>query len=252
MVDNFLGEWEAFRRDREEKLSAPHGFLSITGLHWLDTTPQRCDGAPGTWWLGPDGVHVELAGGESLTIDGRAVTGHQVLGRVAEAGLRAHAGDVVVEVAGRGDAVMLRPRDPSSALLARYERTPTYPPSPDWAIRATFHPLEVERIDEVVGQVAFEIHGQPARLVAYEDNGGLWLVFSDATAGRTTYAAGRQLYAPAPDADGTVVVDFNRTINLPCAYTDFTTCPVPIPQNRLPFPVEAGEQNPVLVAAAHE
>ena len=67
-------------------------------------------------------------------------------------------------------------------------------------------------------------------------------MFSDATSGTTTYPAGRQLYAPAPAADGTVVLDFNRTINLPCAYTDFTTCPVPPPQNRLPFAIEAGEQ----------
>jgi uncharacterized protein (DUF1684 family) len=81
--------------------------------------------------------------------------------------------------------------------------------------------------------------------VAYDDDGGLWLVFADATSGTTTYGAGRQLYAPAPAADGSVVLDFNRTTNLPCAYTDFTTCPVPLPQNRLPVAIEAGEQLPL-------
>jgi uncharacterized protein (DUF1684 family) len=73
----------------------------------------------------------------------------------------------------------------------------------------------------------------------------LWLVFADATTGTTTYGAGRQLYAPPPSPDGSVVLDFNRTTNLPCAYTDFTTCPVPLPQNRMQVAIEAGEQIPL-------
>ena len=39
-------------------------------------------------------------------------------------------------------------------------------------------------------------------------------------------------------------LDFNRAHNMPCAYTDFATCPVPPAQNTLPFAVEAGEQTP--------
>lgn len=50
---------------------------------------------------------------------------------------------------------------------------------------------------------------------------------------------------PAPDAQGRVVLDFNRATNLPCAYTDLATCPLPPAENRLPAAVEAGEQIPV-------
>ncbi|WP_223884336.1 DUF1684 domain-containing protein [Micromonospora craniellae] len=48
------------------------------------------------------------------------------------------------------------------------------------------------------------------------------------------------------DAPGTIefTVDFNRATNLPCAYTDFATCPLPPPENRLPVAVEAGEKIP--------
>ena len=48
----------------------------------------------------------------------------------------------------------------------------------------------------------------------------------------------------APDSGGTVTLDFNRATNLPCAYTEFATCPLPPAENRLPVAVEAGEQIP--------
>lgn len=37
---------------------------------------------------------------------------------------------------------------------------------------------------------------------------------------------------------------FNRAVNLPCAYTDLATCPLPPAENRLPVAIEAGEQTP--------
>jgi uncharacterized protein (DUF1684 family) len=41
-----------------------------------------------------------------------------------------------------------------------------------------------------------------------------------------------------------VVLDFNRASNLPCSFTDYATCPVAPPENRLSIAVEAGEKNP--------
>ena len=67
-------------------------------------------------------------------------------------------------------------------------------------------------------------------------------MFRDATSGVTTYPAGRQLLTSPPLPDGSVQIDFNRTINLPCAYTDFATCPVPPDPNTLPFEVDAGSR----------
>jgi hypothetical protein len=70
------------------------------------------------------------------------------------------------------------------------------------------------------------------------------VLFSDATSGSTTYAAVRVLVLDPPKADGTVTVDFNRAVNLPCAYTDLATCPLPPTENRLPVAIEAGEKTP--------
>ena len=54
----------------------------------------------------------------------------------------------------------------------------------------------------------------------------------------------RSLALDPPAADGTVVVDFNRAANLPCAYTDLATCPLPPAENRLPVAIEAGQKIP--------
>jgi uncharacterized protein len=44
--------------------------------------------------------------------------------------------------------------------------------------------------------------------------------------------------------NGLVSLDFNRTANLPCAFTTFATCPLPPTQNRLEVAVAAGELRP--------
>jgi len=252
-VDDFLGEWEAFRRGREKGLTRPDGFLSITGLYWLDADPQRFEGVPGAWWLGPEGVEVELGEAESLVVDAGAIadvvtqieSGHHVLGPADEDGIWTRAGDVRIEVANRDGSVLLRPRDPEHRLRHDHRPTPVYPASVEWVATATFTPhASLPAADDTIGEIAFTVDGRPVTLSAFDDYGGLWLVFSDATSGRTTYGAGRQLYVDPPAADGSVVLDFNRTINLPCAYTEFTTCPVPLPQNRLSVAIEAGEKIP--------
>ena len=74
--------------------------------------------------------------------------------------------------------------------------------------------------------------------------GSLIVLFTDATSGVTTYGANRVITLEPPAADGAVVLDFNRAVNLPCAYTDLATCPLPPRENRLPVAVEAGEKIP--------
>jgi hypothetical protein len=67
-------------------------------------------------------------------------------------------------------------------------------------------------------------------------------MFRDGTSAKTTYGAGRYLYTALPK-DGRVTLDFNRAMNPPCAFTNFATCPLPPPKNRLDLAVEAGELN---------
>lgn len=57
-----------------------------------------------------------------------------------------------------------------------------------------------------------------------------------------TYGAGRFVYTDMPGDDGKLILDFNKSYSPPCAFNDFSTCPVASPRNRLPLRIEVGEK----------
>ena len=60
-------------------------------------------------------------------------------------------------------------------------------------------------------------------------------------AGSESDPAARYLYSELPK-DGSVVLDFNKAYNPPCAFTDYATCPLPPRENHLSARIEAGEK----------
>ncbi|MFC9120493.1 DUF1684 domain-containing protein [Streptomyces sp. NPDC057067] len=258
---DFVKDWEQWHREHEEVLAGPHGFLAITSLHWLNAEPTRFEDAPGAWSTTPEGVVVELAEGEELTVDGMAVSGRYDFGVVGEReSLYPGFGDAVIEVAKRGGHDILRPRHPGNALRTAFTRTPAYAPDPRWVRPGRFVPFDapravtvgaavegLEHVYDSPGQVEFELDGAVHRLTAFNGRaaGSLTVLFTDATSGVTTYAANRSLSIAAPDAEGRVTIDLNRAANLPCAYTDLATCPLPPAENRLPVAIETGEKIPL-------
>ena len=93
------------------------------------------------------------------------------------------------------------------------------------------------------GLVELTLNGTKIRMRPVTTRPGrLWFIFRDATAGKETYEAARFLYADLQD-DGTTVLDFNEAYNPPCAFNEFTTCPLPLPENRLTVRIPAGEMN---------
>src|SRR5688500_3586220 len=99
------------------------------------------------------------------------------------------------------------------------------------------------------GLLEFTLLGQPLRLRPFTTRPKrFYIVFKDESSGQETYEAARFLYADLLD-DGTTVLDFNQAYNPPCAFNPYTTCPIPIPANRLPAKILAGEKAyPVKVA----
>jgi uncharacterized protein (DUF1684 family) len=258
--DAFRAAWAEWHERKDAQLADPHGFLAVTGLHWLGDRPQQVPGAPGAWSTGPGGVVVDLAEAEELTVDGRPVHGRHAFGPIPErGGVLTGSGDAVVEVARRGGHDIVRPRHPGHPLRTAFAGTPAFEPDRRWVAAGRFEPFAqprpttvgaavegLEHVYDAVGSVAFALGGRELSLTAFPGKapGTLLVLFTDATSGLSTYGAVRSLALDTPDADGRVVLDFNRATNLPCAYTDFATCPLPPAENRLPVAVEAGEKIP--------
>jgi uncharacterized protein len=64
--------------------------------------------------------------------------------------------------------------------------------------------------------------------------------FKDQTNGSTTYRGYRTVRPEVVNDGEWTVIDFNFAGNPPCAYSNFTTCPLPPPENQLPVAIEAG------------
>ena len=160
----------------------------------------------------------------------------------------------------------LRVWDAASPAIRAFERTETFSFNPEWIIDAEFTPVDEERTvpfehirdaggsrDLVVpGDITFERDGETFTLSAFNDDGTLLLVFGDLTNGKQddtgTYGAGRFLFVERDPADfgkaGSVTLDFNRAFVPPCGFSVQYNCPMPPPQNRLPWAITAGERNP--------
>ena len=135
--------------------------------------------------------------------------------RVEDAG----AGHTVIELAKRGGRYVVRPRHPLNPLLTGYRGTPAYAPSPEYAISGIFVPFAeprpttvgaavegIHHVYEAPGEIRFRLRGKDLSLTAFNGHtpGTLSVLFTDATSGKSTYAANRSLTVPAPGADGTV------------------------------------------------
>jgi uncharacterized protein len=102
-----------------------------------------------------------------------------------------------------------------------------------------------------VGLARFGFGGNDQTLEVYwleGYGGGLFVPFHDATAGDTTYGAGRYLLDTVKGADlgsddrGRLIFDFNFSYNPSCAYDPKWVCPLAPPPNRFEIAIEAGER----------
>jgi uncharacterized protein (DUF1684 family) len=256
--------WDAWHAEREAELATPHGWLSLTSLQWLAPEPSQLEGVPGLWSATPDGVVITAGAGDGLVVrsvrEPRPVDGTVTLHPVdGKPGTLIEHGDRVIEVARRTDAHVLRVRDPQAVTRTAFTGVPSFPVEGRWVVDAVFQPYVEPRtitvgavVDGIshfptaVGDVSFSIDGQQQRLVVLQGkNNTLSVHFRDATSGTGTYAGGRILRAEQPTPEGELTLDFNRTVNLPCAFTDFATCPLPPAGNNLTVAIEAGERRPL-------
>jgi uncharacterized protein (DUF1684 family) len=131
-----------------------------------------------------------------------------------------------------------------------------FEPDPDWSLTADWVPISPPllmdvpnvsgdlKLVEVGYKAVFSVDGQLVELLPMSvGENEVFFVFRDRTSSKETYGAGRFLKANATTTvHGTISLNFNFAYNPPCAFTSFATCPLPPPENWLPFPVMAGEK----------
>jgi len=262
---SYRAEIEKYRQDRIAELKAPDGWLAVRGLFWLHDGDNTAGSDPASDVKLPPrtakrvGVFHVSQGSVSFDADPAAV--------VTSRGTRVNAATftreeasietsgVTIAVIRRGVKIGLRMWDPDSPNRAQFPGLKYFTLDSAYHLRAKFVPyekLKPVQVPNVLGQlvtmqspgyVEFTIKGQTYKLEpVYETpkHEDLFFIFKDLTSRTETYEAGRFLHAPLPK-DGTVDLDFNRAYNPPCAFTEFTTCPLPIKDNQLPIRIPAGE-----------
>ena len=267
----FVSEQEAWRAERRDRLLAPDGWTTLVGLHWIELNAHyigssRESGmrlAKGPPRLGmlqqrEGRLYLTPERGVGLTVDGELLTGRTELHSDRSSTptlIDFDAGQGQMNVIERAGRRALRVRHLEADSRLRFAGIDYWPVDASWLIEGQFstHPpgqmLEVASLiggTETMGNpgvVEFERDGQVFRLQALDDGAdGLLLILADRTSGQGSYGAGRYLDADAADADGRVMLDFNRAYNPPCAFTNYSTCPLPPLENRLDLAITAGEK----------
>jgi uncharacterized protein (DUF1684 family) len=275
----YEGEILAWRDQRLAALKRPDGWLSLVGLHWLTPGATYVGSAQdngtrlavgpaqvGMLTLARDGsATLKLHPGveSEVMIDGVAPEPEALVPLVSDAGgkptvVSFNKGDASFVLIKRADRHGLRVRNAFAPTRMRFPGLEYFDINPDMRIVARFEAHEPGKTVEIVnvlgmiepmanpGTLSFEKDGKSFRMEAVDEGDGrLFFTFADRTSGHETYAASRMVYADPAGRDGTTVLDFNKAYNPPCAFTPFSTCPMPLPENRLDLRVEAGEKKPL-------
>ena len=273
----FVANEQAWRAQRLERLTSENGWLTLVGLFWLEpgnnafgsdlsnpvVIPDTASHA-GRFELAADGtVTIHCDRGSGVTVAGDPVTERKLASDADGAPDVLHADRISFYVIKRGTRYAIRVKNPEADARTGFEGLQYFPPDPEYRVKGKMvrfakpQPVEVPTVVGstqqmlVPGVVHFTLQGHQLSLkplIESPTDTELFFVFRDATSGSQTYGAGRFLSAKAPDDNGTVVLDFNRAYNPPCAFTPFATCPLPIPGNELPIAIRAGEK---VYAAGH-
>lgn len=264
----YLTEVEAWRSTRIENLTSPTGWLTLSGLFWLKEGDNFFGGAEknelvfagevpdqmGRIVLKEDSVWLEVFNEIPITAAGETVT---------KIGLSGQSSPVILEynslswfMLQRGGKYGIRLRDSLHEARAHFSAIEHYPVHPDGKVTARLvksdkpdtllmkNVLDMEIPYPTEGKLVFEWEGQE-RSISVLDGGEeeYFLIFADETTGSETYPAGRYLYTPKADKDGMTYIDFNTAYNPPCAFTEFATCLLPPPENRIAAAIRFGEKD---------
>jgi uncharacterized protein len=261
-------EWRAHA---EQSLRKDNGWLTLAGRYPMKDgantfgTGEKNDivfpqglgpERMGTVTVDAGKVFVHLEPGLTMVKDGISMT-DKIMGTDPENRDWVAMGRAAFHVIERDGRYILRLADNESAVRAKFAGRVWYDVNESYRVPAKFFAYKPGRkiaivnvIDEVAdepapGYVEFKLKGKTYRLDAVGDDDGLFFVLRDDTAGDTTYRPGRFLFVEGKPKPGEkFMLDLNRAYNPPCAFSEYTTCPLPPKQNILKVRIDAGEKYP--------
>ena len=270
-----LGAMDAASRKEAEEWRKQHEtsyrkeYVPLAGLFALKPGPNTAGSAAtnaivlpkaapaiiGRFIMTGKSVRFEPQPGVAVTIKGqRVTTGTALTSDIADAPDELAIGDIALWVHLSGDRPTIRMRDPHGETARSFRGFQWFPIEDQYRVTGRFikdpAPREVKAPNQLgdedtmktEGVVEFKMGGQTVRLRPMTTRPKrFWFIFRDGTSGKETYETARFLYADLRD-DGTTVLDFNEAYNPPCAFNPYTTCPIPLPENRLKVRIPAGEK----------
>jgi hypothetical protein len=262
-------ETESWRRAREARLKAEDGWLTVVGLFWLKEGRNTVGADPQSSIVLPQGtapatvgqfmfdrgeVRFESAPGVTATVNGKPAGSARLKPDTSGAPDLLRINRLTMFIIQRGPRTGVRLKDTNSPARKDFAGLRYFPIREEYRVKAQWVPYDPPKkitIPNVLGgtsedvspgYVEFVLKGRRCRLEPVLEGKELFFIFKDRTAAKETYPAGRFLYTGMPKG-GEVILDFNRAINPPCAFTDYATCPLPPRQNHLAVRIEAGEMS---------
>ena len=260
-------ETEAWRAKHEADYRRE--WATIAGLHFLEPGAHTAGSAPSNDLVLPPSAPASIGRfvlqGEQVRFEPEPGTGVQRKGAPVSEPIvlkddsspepdELAAGSVRLMVHLSGIRRSLRVWDPEGELARGFLGFRWFDIQPDYRVLGRFIPDGASKDVQVMntfgdldrfsteGVVEFTLGGQTLRLRPFTTRPKrFYFVFRDASSGEETYEAARFLYSDLLD-DGTTVLDFNQAYNPPCSFNPFTTCPIPLPENRLSVKILAGER----------
>ena len=260
-------EIATFRQIRIDSLQHENGYLNLSGLFWLKEGENTIGADPKNDFNFP-AEHSDSFLGKIVLNNGvvrfKSSKVNQVFSSgqpVTEMIIFQDKKVVVLEhktlrwfIIKRGEKYAIRLRDLDGEYVRNFKGITYFPLDASWRIIAKFVPTQGKqlRITDITGRTFLEdslgvLHftkgGKKFTLEVGGTMDEFFIVFGDLTNKKSTYGGGRFLYANAPDKDGNVILDFNKSLNPPCEFTPFATCPLPTKQNKMNVEVGAGEKS---------
>ena len=266
--DDVVKQIEAWRAKHEADYTRE--WATIEGLHFLSPGTHTAGSAAGndvvltsalpptvgSFTVADNEVRFVPQRGVDVTINGKAPSGDS---RLRDDDDKSGTDEIVsngvsIVVHKSGERLSLRVRNPNGERAKTFRGFTWFPLNSAYRVAGHFiadaSPRNVRVVNtfgdvdtfKTEGVVEFTLNGRVLRLRPFTTRPKrLYFVFKDASSGEETYEAARFLYADLGD-DGSVILDFNEAYNPPCSFNPFTTCPIPLPENRLAVKVLAGEK----------